>query len=99
MKTTPFVVSQSCHGMPCIQADNLNAEQCQRIREIIVCQWMQAEEYKVSRAAGAFLQGYEEPWRENGSDGWVLIEMWCGRTNTAAHQALVDLINRELGLS
>ena len=88
-----FEVSKSCHGMRCIQADDMTADECLAVRRIVGNQWCASKDYQVSRASHAFLQGFELP-REGKADGWCLVEFWTG--DDAKIKAFVDHVNAEL---
>lgn len=79
-----------------ITADDLSREQCLTIRRIVTNQFMHSQDYQYSKAAHAFLQGYQEP-RGNQSDGWILIELWSDNENQC-HENLLNYLNKELNL-
>ena len=61
----------SCHDMFCIEEKNLTQVQHRFLRNIVLCNWMDDERYKIAKQAGAFLQGgYDQIY------GWILIEFW-----------------------
>ncbi len=97
MRTIPFTITTSVHGMPCVEADDLSLEQCQAVRRVVTNNWSESEDYRLSQPTGRFLQGYAEPRTPLGHDGWVLVEFWNGR-DRAILQAFVDHLSRRLGL-
>ena len=73
-----------------IEAHDLTLAECQKLKAIVTNQWIDTDSYKLGRACGAFLQGYEEP-RGAVRDGWVLVEFWT--SNVEAVCAFVAHVN------
>lgn len=96
MRTTPFTIEKSGHGLDCVQASDLTADQCRQVRGIVCNIYMDSEDYRLRQPSGAFLQGYEEP-RNDRQDGWVLVEFWSH--DQLGKQSFVDHINKALGLT
>ena len=79
-----LTVTNSCHGMPCIQLSNAPVEIMRIIRNAVMANHMDDRRYQLRSNAGAFLQSYDES-----SGGWILVEFW-----TPNYQPFVDLLNR-----
>ena len=81
-----FKISTCCHGTPAIELHNASKELHSFLKAIVCNNWIDSEEYKVSKASGAFLQG--------GSDleeGWILIEFW----RPAGIQQFIDFTTKK----
>ncbi len=96
MKTTPFKVGTSLHDQMCLQAHDLSREQCRAIRDTVTNNYMPSEDYKMSRDSHPFLQGYNEPYTDEGDKGWVLVEFWT--QNREACEKYATYLNQKLGL-
>jgi hypothetical protein len=59
-----------------IQAHDLSRAECEALRWIICNNHQDSDDYKRSRAANPFLQGYQPPLRDGQKDGWILVEFW-----------------------
>lgn len=66
-----FKVATCCHGTPAIEIHDASKELHSFLRSVVCNNWINDEEYKVSKASGAFLQG-----GSNLEEGWILIEFW-----------------------
>lgn len=69
--TQLFKVSTCCHGTPAIELHDASKDLHSFLRAVVCNNWINDEEYKVSKASGAFLQG-----GSNLEEGWILIEFW-----------------------
>lgn len=81
-----IAVKMSVHGMPSIELRGGPKWIHQLVRNAVTNQWMDSEEYKLGKPAGAFLQG-----QDDSNPLWTLVEFW-GRN----HQLFVDFLNREI---
>ncbi len=84
----PFAVTESCHGMKCIQGDKVPIEAMEVVRGMVLNNWMDSIDYKPHQAAGAFLQTYCED--RNGT-GFIMVEFWH-----ADYMPFVEHVNNEL---
>ena len=80
-------VKTSCHGMPCIELENAGKRTHSILRRIVMNNWMDSDDYKISKAAGAFFQGGYDL-----KEGWILIEFW----NSKGVGAFVEYTNNQL---
>ncbi|MDO8504884.1 MAG: hypothetical protein Q7S36_03470 [Candidatus Liptonbacteria bacterium] len=69
--------------MPCIEIQNPKPEVREIIRKAVLDNFMDSPAYKVSKKAGAFLQGE--------TDDWILVEFW-----QEDYQPFVDYLNKLL---
>jgi hypothetical protein len=60
---------------------------------VVTNNYMPSEEYKLAKAAGVFLQGFELP-RDGLRNGWALVEFWT--SDRAAIDAFVTHLNGRL---
>jgi hypothetical protein len=74
-----------------LQAHDLSRAECEAIRWIICNNRMDSDDYKMSRKANPFLQGYQPPYKMNLNDGWALVEFWS--SDRAAIETYVNYIN------
>ncbi len=88
-----FTISKSCHGMDCIQGDDLSHNECIIIRALIMDNWLESEAYKLKGNSRPFLQGFELPMKGK-NDGWVLVEFWT--ENQSGIQKWIDFLNKKL---
>ena len=63
-----FKVTQSSHGMKCIQMEHPTEAQRKKIRSIVLNNWTADIECKLSQNAGAFIQ-CDNP-------EYILVEFW-----------------------
>ena len=76
-----------------IQAGDATLAECQLMRRIVLDNWIASPNYKLGKACGVFLQGYQEPFPNVPNSGWILVEFWTD--NEAAVKAYVDHVNAE----
>lgn len=82
----PFTIAVGPHPpMLAVQAHDLTLEECRLVKSVVTNNWVDSDDYKLGRAAGVFLQGYEP------TDGWVLVEFWTD--NRMAIDAFVKHLN------
>lgn len=90
-----FEVAPGPHApMLAVQAYDLTLAECLVLRGIVTNQYMLSDDYKFSKDASVFLQGYREPFSKEGTDGWVLLEFWTD--NKKSVEAFVDYINKKI---
>jgi hypothetical protein len=82
---TELQVTKSGHGMFCIEGLNLQLHELLLIRLLTTSTYIDSENFKLSRQAGAFLQGYDE------KSGWILVEFWSKN-----FKPFVDYVNEQL---
>lgn len=93
--TTPrkFEVKPGPHAPQlAIQAHDLSRAECEALRGIVCNNYISSDDYKMSRAASPFLQGYQPPYEANKKDGWVLVEFWTQHREDI--DAYVSYVNR-----
>lgn len=78
-------VSQSPHGMSCIQVENPSARLRDIIRQAIMANHIDDLAYELRTDAGAFLQ--------SDSDDYILVEFW-----KPDYQKFVDYLNEQISL-
>jgi len=79
-----FSIVTTCHNMNGISIKNPTPEQACFLKGLVCCNRSDTAEYRVSKAAGAFLQGFYKD--------YVLIEFW---SRPEHHQQFVDYCNEE----
>ena len=55
----------------------MSYDECVVVRGVVTDNYMQSESYKLGRAAGVFLQGFQLPSDDGKNDGYVMVEFWC----------------------
>jgi hypothetical protein len=92
-QTRKFEVKPGPHAPQlAIQAHDLTKDECEALRWIIVNNHIESEDYKMSRGAAPFLQGYQPPYNRLSAGGWVLVEFWSD--DRKAIDRFVDYINQ-----
>ena len=86
MKDPQFKVTTCCHGTPALEFRDASPELHALLRSILLNRRMDTEDYRVTSAAGAFLQGGSD-----NTEGWILIEFWV----PDGAQAFVDYVARK----
>jgi len=95
MKTMRFKVAPGPHAPQlAIQAHDLTLNECQLVRGVVTNQWIDTLDYQLGHEAGVYLQGYQEPSRDNNKDGWVLVEFWSD--DRKAIDAWVEHLNYKM---
>ena len=84
-----FIIAVGPHApQMAIRAEGLTVRECHIVRRCVTNQWMNTQDYRLSRACGAFLQGYDE------KTGYVLVEFWA--ENREAMEAFTAHVNVSL---
>ncbi len=71
----------------CIELENAPKEIHNLISGIVRNQFMDSDDYRVSRNAGAFLQG-----GSNLTEGWILVEFW----NPGGVEEFINYVNNKI---
>lgn len=86
----------SSTGLKCIKAFDLTMEECAYISGVVTNNYMPSDDYKLGRAAGVFLQGYQPPMNIVNNDGYVMVEFWC--RDEKAISAFIEHLENGLNL-
>lgn len=81
-----FEVITCCHGTPAIEIHDASKKLHSFLCSVVSNNWIDDEEYKVSKGSGAFIQGGSHL-----EEGWILIEFW----RPEGVQAFVDFITKK----
>ena len=74
--------------MACVQVIG-KPKLAQLLRNVVLNNWINSEDYKAKLKVSPFLQGYDE------RSGWALVEFWLGSTQD--HLDFVDYLNAKFG--